>query len=416
MKGKRKKKRGARAPSRLALLVPVVVVGAGLVVLWCNSRGGGAPSSTALDVPSAAPSVSAAPEPNPIDVATPGFVQIAAAGRLTCGRTDEGTVLCWGDSAFTTKTRSAARLPAPRRAQPTLVARLEDAIDLDVTPSHGCAVTKTGAVRCWVDITAASLDLGGAPEEAVALTADATGVSDAVSVRGGGGSSASFCVVHRDGTGSCMTASAPDVPASPEKVSGLSALTTIEPGGVHKCALTKDGRVVCWGGNMSGQTGMLTRSDPAGAPPLLEGATSLSAGSAFSCAVKDGRPYCWGSNGSRQVSGALVPSVEAPVVARDIAGVRRVEAGVYHACAVTDAGRVRCWGDDRYRQSASERDVPGIEDAIDVAVGEWHSCALLKSTKVLCWGENLRGQLGDGTVSSFTLAPRPVIVPASKDE
>jgi len=41
--------------------------------------------------------------------------------------------------------------------------------------------------------------------------------------------------------------------------------------------------------------------------------------------------------------------------------------------------------------------VPGIEDAISVAVGSSHSCAARRSARVVCWGSTDRGQLGDGS-------------------
>lgn len=40
--------------------------------------------------------------------------------------------------------------------------------------------------------------------------------------------------------------------------------------------------------------------------------------------------------------------------------------------------------------------VPGIDDAVDVAVGIAHTCALHASGKVSCWGSRLQGQVGDG--------------------
>lgn len=95
--------------------------------------------------------------------------------------------------------------------------------------------------------------------------------------------------------------------------------------------------------------------------------------------------------------GSLTECIELPTVA----------AGNNHACALSESGRVICWGDSTYGALGNgdtedylrgARHVKGIYDAIQVAVGldGVHTCALRATGQVLCWGEGANGRLGYG--------------------
>lgn len=93
-----------------------------------------------------------------------------------------------------------------------------------------------------------------------------------------------------------------------------------------------------------------------------------------------------------------------------------VSAGGRHACAVTEIGKIYCWGENDHGQlgdgTTSNRSTPvavdGVDSAVAVAVGAFHSCGLLDDGTVLCWGKNQSGQLGNGT--SNGKSPNPVAV------
>src|SRR5438094_587618 len=103
---------------------------------------------------------------------------------------------------------------------------------------------------------------------------------------------------------------------------------------------------------------------------------------------------------------AAVPAAASTGTAILVGG--RASPDTAHACLVTAAGGVACWGKNDYGQlgdgSNVDRSVPapvsGLESGIvSVAAGGAHSCALDTSGGVRCWGSNSGGQLGNGSPS-----------------
>src|SRR6185436_10516664 len=103
------------------------------------------------------------------------------------------------------------------------------------------------------------------------------------------------------------------------------------------------------------------------------------------------------------------------------ADVTDVSAGGRHTCAVATGGTVECWGANDWKQLGNglrqaqtrPRRVEGLAGAATaVAAGDNHTCALTNSGRVRCWGANDSGQLGDGT---FRAHRRPVAVRGLRD-
>lgn len=98
--------------------------------------------------------------------------------------------------------------------------------------------------------------------------------------------------------------------------------------------------------------------------------------------------------------------------------IQKVAVGGDFACALTDEGRVACWGrasrgvlgSEDSRSSSIPQFVPLLENVTDLAVGFSHACAVVGPQRQLqCWGNNATGQLGSGTAptgaGAFSASP-----------
>ncbi len=187
----------------------------------------------------------------------------------------------------------------------------------------------------------------------------------------------------------------------------------ITAGDVHTCAPTAAGQVKCWGGNTWGGLGDGTTVDRP-TPVDVVGQTSpvrtVDAGWNFTCAVATaGAATCWGYNLRGQLGDGTTTNSSTPVGVVGLgSGVTAISAGVFHACALTDRGAVKCWGlnhrgqlgDGTTTDSSTPVDVVGLGSGVKaISAGIWHTCALLADGGVKCWGQNNVGQLGDGTTT-----------------
>jgi alpha-tubulin suppressor-like RCC1 family protein len=180
-------------------------------------------------------------------------------------------------------------------------------------------------------------------------------------------------------------------------VSATTTATAIAAGGGQTCVATGAGAVLCWGANK-----------PAGS---IAGAKAVTAGYNHACALTNaGAVLCWGDNSQGQLGDGTTTSRSTPATVASLGGgVASLDAGPEHTCAVTIAGAVLCWGDNRNATlgdgTTTDRLTPVPVSGLSsgqrqVAAGTWHTCALDVSGTARCWGLNDSGQLGDRTNSS----------------
>lgn len=233
--------------------------------------------------------------------------------------------------------------------------------------------------------------------------------------------------------------------------------TSITAGEDHSCAVNLAGSAFCWGYSGFGQTGLATSTGPdicggglSDEYPcsrtarqvigLGDDIEAVDAGDNFTCALtQSGAVYCWGLNEDGRLGAGLLsgpqscegifgpdPCSTSPVAVEGagtaaigaagfLGGVEEIAVGSSHACALTDAGQVLCWGWNGFGAlgtggftgpedcdgtgcSSVPVEVEGIGGTVlGITAGGSHTCVLIEGGSVECWGLNSNGELGIGT-------------------
>lgn len=342
--------------------------------------------------------------------ATAGGMGISAGHSHTCAAMSTGQAKCWGwdhEGEIGDQDEPESQ-PDPNQLTPTpvfflftMVSRIdsggsfsEGGLGVGVEEAHSCATTGSGTVYCW--------------------GSDGKG-------QVGDGATGHLYGAH-----------------VPVQVSGLTNAIDVKTGGKHSCALLVDGTVRCWGYNQKGQLGndddayanqnapVQVDTDPGVPFTPLTRVVAIAAGQNASCAIRDdGTLWCWGDNSTDDIGrqtcdfadssnvAKLVPVVDDVVaVAMGSGGRAFTQGGDHetqdHACVLTAAGAVKCWGANLHGQLGN--DASGLycwptkvtpvglgSDVLAIAAGNSHTCALKANGTVWCWGSAVQGQVGNGT-------------------
>ncbi len=296
--------------------------------------------------------------------------------------------------------------------------------------SHTCALTAGSAAKCWGLNSSGQLgDGNGGPEgnSHSAIPVDVVGLGGGMRAISAGGTHS--CAVTQAGAAKCWGGNGHGQLGDNTLVSGLvpvdvvglgSGVRAIGTGGLFSCALTTAGAVKCWGRNNYGQLGdgaVSNRPWPSDVVGLGSGVQAISVGGSHACALtQTGAAKCWGDNEYGQLGDGTSYNIRrtpVDVVGLD-SGVIAISAGGHrHSCAVTAAGAAKCWGEGFLGSNTTEQQTTPV-DVVDLGSGVLtihtgfdHTCALTNAGAVKCWGFNASGQVGDGT---NILRHRPVDV------
>lgn len=299
-----------------------------------------------------------------------GAVSIAVSGGASCAVSMAGGVYCWGINDSGELGDGTTKM----RVKPDLVKGLAaPAVKVTMGLKHACALLATGKVQCWGANTYRQLGAGSTAE--VELHAHAVGAVE-------------------------------------------GPFVDIAAGAYHSCALTKAGAVWCWGKDFSKPDGASLLPTEYPVSGLETGAVALASGAGHACVVNTKKKArCWGDNREGQLGDGNTTSRATPSTAKtglsEIAG---ITAGGAHACALTVAGSVWCWGNNVHGQQGNTRfslkhsptRLPNMPENVSAVVaGGTHICALTQEGEVFCWGGNKYGQLGDSSKET-QLTPVPV--------
>ncbi|MCA9592908.1 MAG: S8 family serine peptidase [Myxococcales bacterium] len=367
-------------------------------------------------------------------------VALGTSGDHTCALSDAGSVRCWGRNDF--GQLGYGHTDSISDANAAAWVSTGGAVQrLAVGVTHTCVLLDSGKVRCFgkgdhgqlgygntndigddetpfgfVDVGGTVVDLAAGGEHTCALLS-----SGAVRCWGLG-------VDGQLGYGNTNDVGDDEAPASAGDVPLGGNAIALAAGRDHTCALLSSGALRCWGRGLwaplgYGNTESIGDDEtPASAGDVPVGGTvvEVAAGWYHTCArLSSGAVRCWGYGAVGQLGYGNPNDIgddETPDSAGDVplgAAATQITAGLFHTCATTSSGHVRCWGyadsgrlgygssdnigDDETPDSAG--DVPLGSTAGSVHAGFAHTCALLTSGKVACWGDGAFGQLGNGSTS-----------------
>ncbi len=295
-----------------------------------------------------------------------GVAALSLGSNYSCALTTAGSVKCWGLNDFGQLGDGTSDGPEKCIGNscstvPVAVMSLTDGVTaIAAGVDHTCAVISRGGVKCWGSNRDGQLGNGTHADSSTSV--DVVGLeTGAISVSAGYG---------------------------------------------HSCALTVSNGVKCWGLNAQGQLGNGTTSNsltPVDVSGLASGAAAISAGYSYTCAVTTAHGVkCWGNGlggGNAEVSNTPIDVTGLP------GGAAAVSAGYDNTCAISSSGGVKCWGPNDNGQlgngtttnSRVPVDVSGLASGVvAVSTGGAHACALTIAGGIKCWGRNSSRELGTG--------------------
>lgn len=195
----------------------------------------------------------------PVDVSgqTSGVASISTGGNHACVVTTSGGAWCWGSNS---NGQLGNGSPSSASSVPVAVLGLTSGVaSISAGGSQTCAVTTSGGVKCWGNNSRG--ELGNNSTTASRVPVDVEGLASGIASISAGGNHT--CAVSTSGAAKCWggnstgqlgnnSASNSSVPVA---VAGLPAgVTSIMADNFHTCAITSSG-AKCWGGNSRGQLG-----------------------------------------------------------------------------------------------------------------------------------------------------------------
>lgn len=351
--------------------------------------------------------------------AAPSKASTVSAGYLhTCAVTSKGAARCWGANEY----GQLGNNSTTDSSTPVGVYGLGSKVK-NITSGylHSCALTTNGRVWCWGNNTYGQLGNNSTTNSArpVAVAGLGRGVraidagwfdTCAITARGAvkcwGNNS--YGQLGNNTTTSSLT---------PVQVHGLTrGAKAVSASYFHTCAITAKGAAKCWGNNSWGELGDNTANEsakPVGVYGLNKRVKQISAGYTSTCAVTTkGAAKCWGSNLYGQLGDNSTTTTGKPVNVYGLGSdIKSVKAGGYHACALTTAGGVRCWGLNDEGQLGDNSTISSLKPVVVatadkmrvITSGFEHTCAMTAQRAITCWGYNQRGQLGDNSTTNSVL-------------
>jgi alpha-tubulin suppressor-like RCC1 family protein len=349
----------------------------------------------------------------------------------SAGSAQPAQILCWGFG----DAGALGNGDDSHRFTPTSTIPLNsEATSVSVGYGHSCAVSREGAVYCWGANWDGQLGVGDtccgtcyASTVCKKTPIEVVGLSSSVAISLGLGGSHS-CAVLSGGSLKCWGRNAEGQLGNdgttnrltPTDVFGLSSggVSCVAGGMFHTCAILVTGALKCWGRNLEGQLGIAGVSTmetvPRDVVGMGSGVWSIALGEFHSCAiVEGGKVSCWGTNNFGQLGDGSTTTRTMPTSIAQLNGVTSLSVGQAHGCVVIadPDGIVKCWGRNTECQLGRNFDstflpspvqVPGLLNAVAVALGQYASFVQVTEGIVHSFGYDWFGQLGVGRAAPDT--------------
>jgi alpha-tubulin suppressor-like RCC1 family protein len=206
--------------------------------------------------------------------------------------------------------------------------------------------------------------------------------------------------------------------ATPTEISGLINVKQVALKNATSFALLNDGTVKSWGygGNYELGSGVASNRSVPTVIPNLTNVKQIEAGSNFAVALlKNGTVKAWGYNNFGQVGNGTATTVTIPTLITGLTDVKKISVGENYVLALLNNGRVMAWGLNSYGQlglgagDLTNRNVPtlipNLTNIKDISAGYTHSLAIASDGTVKAWGANSNGQLGTGSITTYSSVP-----------
>jgi alpha-tubulin suppressor-like RCC1 family protein len=378
-----------------------------------------APAPADADAARDASDSSDAPAEAATVVVPPSTAKLSANATSTCAIAAGGIVKCWGDNAYgTLGNGDMTGMPNPL---PEPVTGIPQAASLGGGSYVQCVVGATGQTYCWGVCIFGEVSGGGFVSASTSNPYEMTQFGFPANVAATTGGQDFLCMLTRSGAAWCSGTNGSGQlgndtmtpQGAPVEAQGSLPFVDLSAAfaGVSTCGVSSVGDVQCWGSNSEGQLG---GGSPSGSltPIAVQGlgtgvsVTSVTTGDTHACALTSaGAVWCWGDDSQGQLGQASPSSVPVRVLP---SGIQQISAGATQTCALATGGQVTCWG----AGNPTPTTVSGLPtDVAYVSAGSGHACAMRSGGAVLCWGDNSFGQLGDGSMTSSTTPVQAMGIP-----
>lgn len=357
-----------------------------------------------------------------------GAQAVSAGGRHVCAISGSvGRLFCWGDNSDGQLGSGTAQQASPLPF-PVEFPIEERILQVSAGKAHTCAISASGRGYCWGSgkygqlgdgLTKSSrLPVRVVTDDSLVLVSAGDDHTCAVTAKGGG-----LCWGRSDdgrlGVGAPLQACGASNCLRPTVVPLAKGLGRITAGPSSSCGIDVEGRLYCWGRAADGRLGLGAEKKDAFVPVLAATAEvfqAVTVADHHACALsRTGKVYCWGHNQWGEVGDGTKGIGNrrwAPTATKFEGQFVGLSARREFTCAVATTQRLYCWGmvakadfgPGTLRNYYSEPVRVPVGGVASVSAGTDHVCVAPAGEVLKCWGANEFGQLGMGTITTVPVA------------